>query len=106
MLHQPAATGRIEQAADTDGAVDHEAAGVVPCLLDLALQEVVGDHVDVADVVKEVGDAGADDLGRDLDVAFRGGFDEVLVQPVVEVVDEAVDALERIVILCVTDAAR
>src|ERR1044071_6061661 len=92
----PGCARRVEEAAQPERAVQQEPAGVVACLLHLALQDVVGDGRQRAEVAEEVADARAHDARRHFLVTLGDRLCDGAVERVVEFVGRAVETFPGI----------
>ena len=89
--------GRVPQAADAQQGVEQQARGGAHGPFALQLQQAVAQAGDIAQVAEEVAYAGAQRLGGDVDVALHCRQHDPLIETVVELVDAAVPALQRVV---------
>ena len=87
----------VEQAADAGGAVDEEAHHGVAGAAWLGLQHVVGELGRACGIQQEIVDGAADRARDDGAVSDRDGAEEVGVEAVVDLVEEAVGRLELVV---------
>ncbi|VFT62525.1 Uncharacterised protein [Pseudomonas aeruginosa] len=81
---QPHRGRHVDQASQTEGAVEQQPAGVHAGVAELGLQQVVGQVLHVADVIEEVVHPILDEVRGDLLVALGQRFQRIGVQGVVE----------------------
>jgi hypothetical protein len=89
-------SGRIEEAADPNGGVDHEARGIADAVVQVALQELVDDRGRVAQVGHEIIDRGADRLRYYLHIATGHRSQQGVIELAVEHIDRTVEAFKAI----------
>src|SRR5690606_29777933 len=88
---------RVPDAANADDRIEQQPGRGVHRALALELRNAIEQRGDVAEVVEEVADAGAQDPRGDVAVAAHGRENYPLVQSVVEVVHAPVQRLARVV---------
>ena len=93
---QPHSGGRIPDAADPENAVEQQPCRTVHGTLSFELQQAVGNGGNLAQVGKHIADSGAYRPGGDLAIAAHRRQEYELVEAVVEVIQVAVDRLQRI----------
>src|SRR3989442_1629863 len=95
----------VVNAQQPEGAVEGEARPVPHAVLKLALQQVVDADEKVADVGKEIAHPAADLLVHEIAISRRHRLGDRLVDGLVELVDAAVEAFERIAWIAVRAGA-
>src|SRR5579871_865411 len=86
----------IEEPAQPQHRIDGDPHQVGGCLVDLALQQIVGAYPQIADIAEEVRHPVADDLRQYEGVAARDRLQHIGVERVVEFEHRTIDALQRI----------
>jgi hypothetical protein len=89
--------GGVENAADTQGAVEQEAADALPGLFGFALQQGVHRADRLAEVVEEIAHAQAHRARHHAHIGVGQRFGEAAVHRIVEPVDLAIEFLPRVV---------
>ncbi|MCY1172591.1 hypothetical protein D9M73_127280 [compost metagenome] len=88
--------GDIKQSANPDGRVDAKTRQRLECALRLQLQHIVGENERLADIGKNVADAGAHHLGHDFLIRHRHRTQENPVEKLMDREHHPVEAFERI----------
>ncbi|MNN53139.1 hypothetical protein D3C81_1678760 [compost metagenome] len=90
--------GHIEEACHTDRGIDQEARGIDAGIMELALQGVVGEVANLAEVGEHVADAILEELRGHRLVAARQRLQRVGVQGVVEHEDRPIEGLPGVLL--------
>ena len=97
MLFQPQSLGRVEQAKNTDRAVDAEAQRRGAGALAFELKQVVGQCYRRGEIVKEIANRTAH-RRRHINIAFGDRLYDVVVEFYIHAEHEAIGALKRVII--------
>src|SRR5438445_7892825 len=105
VLFDPHVGGHVVNAQQPEGAVEGEARPVLHAVLELALQQVVDADEKSADVGQDIAHPAADLLVHGIAISRRHRLGARLVDGLVELVDAAVEAFERIAWIAVHGGA-
>src|SRR5690606_22252063 len=97
VLLQAHVFGYVEETEKTEGGVEDQATGIDPGVMQLALQQVVGQVADIADIAEYVMHAVFEELRRNGPVPLRHRLQRIGIESVVEAEHGTVEAFPRVV---------